>query len=139
MGKINVGRVVLGGLLAGLVINIFEFVLNTYVYAEKANAAFARLGLAPPTSQQITWFVVMGFLFGILLVFVYAAIRPRFGASAKTAVIAGVILWLAGLPSAFVNTVLGIMPSDLTVMGSIAGLIELAVAAVAGAWLYKET
>ena len=34
MGRINVGRVVLGGLLAGLVINISETVLNLLVVAQ---------------------------------------------------------------------------------------------------------
>jgi ABC-type dipeptide/oligopeptide/nickel transport system permease component len=138
MGKINVGRVILGGLLAGLVINVFEYVLNTFVWAERSNAVFARLGLAPPGMQQITWFIVLAFLFGILLVFVYAAIRPRFGASVKTALIAGLLLWLAGLPHAISMSILGIMPSDLTIMALIAGLIELEVAAIAGARLYKE-
>jgi hypothetical protein len=33
MGKTNVARVLLGGLLAGLVLNIFEYVLNGVVYA----------------------------------------------------------------------------------------------------------
>jgi hypothetical protein len=138
MGKINVGRVFLGGLLAGLVINVFEYVLNTYVWADKANAALAKLGLMPPGAQQITWFIVIGFLFGILLVFTYAAMRPRFGASAKTAIIAALTLWLAGLPANISSILLGLWPSDLVIMGIIAGLIELGVAAVAGAWLYKE-
>src|SRR5262245_17830102 len=138
MGKINVGRVILGGLVAGLVINIFEFVLNTYVWADKANASLTKLGLTPPGAQQITWFVIIGFLFGILLTFTYAAMRPRFGASVKTALIAGGTLWLAGLPGAISQSILGIMPSDLALTGIIAGLIEVEVAAIAGAWLYKE-
>jgi hypothetical protein len=33
MGKINLARVFLGGLLAGLIINIFEYVLNGVVFA----------------------------------------------------------------------------------------------------------
>src|SRR6266446_3714944 len=31
MGKINLARVILGGLLAGLILNIFEYVLNGVV------------------------------------------------------------------------------------------------------------
>src|SRR5262245_33545982 len=137
MGKINVGRVILGSLVAGLVINIFEFVLNTYVWADKANASLTKLGLTPPGSQQITWFVIIGFLFGILLVFTYAAMRPRFGASAKTALIAGGTLWLAGVPGIIGQCILGIMPSDFALMAAIGGLIEVEVAAIVGAWLSK--
>ncbi len=138
MGKINVGRVILGGLLAGLVINVFEAVLNTLVWAKQGDAMLAKLGLTPPGPQQIAWFIVFSFVFGIVLVFTYAAIRPRFGASVKTALIAGGTLWLAGLPQAISQSILGIMPPDLATMGAVAALIEIEVAAIAGAWLYKE-
>src|SRR5262245_6567173 len=77
LGKINLSRVILGGLVAGLVINIGEFILNTYVIGEQSAAAMARLGLPAIGPQQIVWFVVFGFLYGIWLVWLYAAIRPR--------------------------------------------------------------
>ena len=139
MGKINVGRVVLGGLLAGLVVNVVEYVLNVFVLAERGNAALAKLGLMPPGPQQIAWFIVTGFLLGIVLVFTYAAIRPRFGASAKTALIAGAIVWLVGLFNSLGNVIIGFTPSDLAIIGMIVGLVEVEIAAIAGAWLYKET
>jgi len=46
MGKINLGRVILGGLLAGLIISISEYVLNTYVMAADTSELLQRLGLA---------------------------------------------------------------------------------------------
>jgi hypothetical protein len=42
MGKINVARVILGGLL-GLIINISELILNLYVVADESNAIMQRL------------------------------------------------------------------------------------------------
>ncbi len=38
MGKINWGRVLLGGLLAGIVVNVFEYVTNGVVLASDWNA-----------------------------------------------------------------------------------------------------
>jgi hypothetical protein len=138
LGKINLSRVILGGLAAGLVINIGEFILNTYVIGEQAAAAMARLGLPAIGSQQIVWFVVFGFLYGIWLVWLYAAIRPRFGAGVKTAIIAGIALWVAAVLSAVGNTIAGVMPANLTVIALVWGLFEMPIAAVVGAWLYKE-
>ena len=43
MGQINLGRVVIGGLLAGLIINIGEFILNGLLLEEQMNAAMAAL------------------------------------------------------------------------------------------------
>ncbi len=39
MGRINMGRVIVGGLLAGLIVNISEFVLNTMVIGLDMEAA----------------------------------------------------------------------------------------------------
>jgi hypothetical protein len=138
VGNINLSRVILGGLVAGLVLNIGEFILNTYVIGEQSAAAMARLGLPAIGPQQIVWFVVFGFLYGIWLVWVYAAIRPRFGAGVRTAIIAGIALWVGGAISAISTVIAGIQPTSLAVTAIVWGLFELPIAAIAGAWLYKE-
>ncbi len=88
MAKINWGRVFLGGLLAGLVINIFEYVTNGVVLAADWDAAMRALGRHLPMSA-IAVFVVGGFISGIAAIWLYAAARPRFGAGPKTAVLTG--------------------------------------------------
>ena len=77
MGHINFGRVVLGGLLAGLVINISEFLLNGVVLAEDMNAVMAAMNKPPMTGSMIGLFLLLGFGLGVVLVWLYAAIRPR--------------------------------------------------------------
>jgi uncharacterized membrane protein len=139
VGKINVARVILGGLLAGLIMNISETVLNLYVIGDESTAALQRLGLQFPGAHQIGIFVAMTFLLGIILVFVYAGLRPRFGASAKTAVIAALVVWVVGFMPAFADVVLGLTPANLLAIAGVWSLVEIIVAAVAGAWLYKES
>jgi hypothetical protein len=139
MGKINYGRVLIGGLVAGLVISVGEYLLNEIVFGEQMATVMTNLGLSVPGSEQIAGFVVMTFILGIALVWLYAAIRPRFGAGVKTAIIAGIVTWLLGncLPTAGF-TIMGVLPTDLAVTGSLWGLVEIVIAGVAGAWLYKE-
>ena len=139
MGKINVARVILGGLLAGLIINISETVLNLYVIADQSAALMQRLGLPEVGMHQIGIFVAMTFVLGIIMIFLYAGLRPRFGAGAKTAVIAALILWVVGFMSAFADVVIGLTPANLLAVAGIWGLVEMVVAAVAGAWVYKES
>ena len=64
MGRINMGRVIVGGLLAGLIINISEFVLNGVVFAEDMNAAMAAINKPPIANSMIVWFVILGFGIG---------------------------------------------------------------------------
>ncbi|PYP30193.1 MAG: hypothetical protein DMD47_10255, partial [Gemmatimonadetes bacterium] len=116
MGKINWGRVVLGGLLAGLVLNVIDWVVYGKVLAADFNAALQALGKGPMTGSMIIWFVIFDFLFGIFLVWFYAAIRPRFGAGPRTAVLAGFAIWvLYGLLHAIGEAPMGLFPLRLAV------------------------
>lgn len=139
MARINTGRVILGGLLAGLVFNIGETILNAVVLAEEARAVAEAHNLRQPGGADIGVFVLLGFLFGILTIWFYAAVRPRLGPGPKTAAIVGAALWF---PAYFIPTVgwavFGLMPMNLAVLAVVWGLVELVLASVAGAWLYRE-
>ena len=140
MSGINLGRVILGGLVAGLIINVGEFVLNNVVMADAAQQALAARNLTMPEDPMTMGiFIVYGFVLGIALIFVYAAIRPRFGAGAKTAVYAGLIVWFTnGFLVSIIMANLGMFPVGLLTVGALVGLVETCVAAVAGAALYQE-
>lgn len=139
MQKINVGRVLLGGLAAGLVMNIGEFLLNGVIFAKSIEDANRKLNLPPPSGEFIAKAVGMVFLMGIVAVLLYAAIRPRFGAGPKTAIIAGLIVWFLGFVySGVLNSALGFFPFSLTIIGLVWALFEAPIATLVGAWLYKE-
>ena len=139
MGGINFGRVVLGGLLAGLVIDASEYVLNGVVLGQDMDAAMRRLNLPTVGGSAIAVFLVLGFALGIAGIWFYAAIRPRFGAGVRTALCAGSAVWFfAYLYPNIGLVVLGFFPGRLITIATVWGLVELLVAAVAGAWFYKE-
>jgi hypothetical protein len=72
-------------------------------------------------------------------VWLYAAIRPRYGAGAGTAVRAGIVTWgLAALLANLANYPSGLFPTRLLVITAAVAFFEMIVATVAGAWLYKE-
>ena len=77
MKKINLGRVLLGGLIAGVVLNIGEFLLNEVVLGDDMRADFARLGLPQPGGDFIAKAVVATFVLGVVITFLYAAIRTQ--------------------------------------------------------------
>lgn len=139
MSTINVSRMLLGGLIAGFVINAGEGVLNEVILAEQWSAFMAESGMKPFGTGQIVSFVVLTFLFGIVLNWIYVAIRPRFGPGPKTAVIAGLTMWVIGwfiIGTYFI--VAGMYPLGITAVTIVWGLFEIPIAAVAGAWLYRE-
>jgi pimeloyl-ACP methyl ester carboxylesterase len=139
MSSINMGRVVVGGLVAGLLINVSEFVLNAVVLAEDMNAAMAALNRPPIDNGMIVWFVLLAFGIGMMVVWVYAAVRPRFGPGVQTAICASLVVWgLAYLYPNVTTIVLGLFPTRLMIIATVWGLVEVLVAGVAGAWIYTE-
>ena len=79
MGKINFGRVLLGGLVAGVILNIGEWVLNGMVLHAQHLALLKRCGFPEPDAKFLIVVVPLTFVLGIVTVLGYAAIRPRFG------------------------------------------------------------
>ena len=138
MGKINLGRVVLGGLLAGLVLNVGEFLLNGKVLASQMQTFMTDHKFTEP-ANFIAVAVGLTFVLGIVIVLGYACIRPRLGAGVKTAIIAGLFAWFGVyFYCGIVNGVLFGIPMNTMIIVIAWGLVEFSVAAVAGAWLYKE-
>ncbi len=140
MGQINMGRALLGGLLAGLIINVGEAVLNLGVVADQIQDVVNELGVEPAGGGDVVVYVVFAFLIGIAMVWLYAAIRPRYGAGPKTALIVGAVVWfLAWFWQAVgISLILGTWPMRLLIVGLAWSLVEVLLAALAGAWVYQE-
>jgi len=142
MKPINWGRVILGGLLAGLVMNIGEAALHGGVLARDAADLYMRLNIPDSADpMNLTALIIATFVMGIAGVWLYAAIRPRYGAGPKTALCAGLAVWV--LAHLFAGVYLGagfagIIPPRLAWLPVAWGLVEAPLATLAGAWLYKE-
>ena len=132
MGRISLGRVAAGGLLAGLIVNIGEFVLNGLLIAEDMTAAMAALNKPPIDDRMIVWFVLLGFGLGFMLVWIYAAIRPRLGPGVRTAVCASCVVWgLAYLYPNLFFIIMNLFPRNMMILATVWGFVELTLAGVA--------
>ena len=138
MGNINMGRVILAGLVAGLVLNIGEFLLNGIVLADQMKTFMTQHNFTEP-KYFIPIAVGLTFVLGIVLVLGYACIRPRLGPGVKTAIMAGLFAWFGiYFYSGIINAVLAGIPTGTMMMVLIWGLVEFSLGAIVGAGLYKE-
>ena len=140
MGKINWMRVFLGGLLAGVVLTILGYIALALYLRNILDPAYAALG--HPVQQTLgfqTFGIVFNLVTGILAVWLYAAIRARYGAGAKTAVCAGLAVWaLERLSYDAVMAAFGLFQSKAVVADCITALVLTVVSTLLGAWVYKE-
>jgi hypothetical protein len=135
----NYPRILLGGLVAGVVLNIGEFLLNGMILASQMEEFFRKCGMTPPGGSGLAALVVLTFLLGIFIVYVYAAIRPRYGPGPKTAICAALMTWFCiYLYNNGVAFALGLVPTNVFIIAVAWGFVEYVLAALAGAWLYKE-
>lgn len=139
---INTGKVVVGGLAAGVIMNVSGFVMQGMVLGKRMMAEAAAVAPALATMQpgagEIAGRVATQFIVGIMLVWMYAAMRPRFGPGPKTAMISAFIVWLFGFLFYLDWLYAGMMwPSTYALVSAVMA-VTLAIAAWVGAMLYKE-
>jgi hypothetical protein len=140
---LNNGKVVAGGVAAGVVLIAIDLLTQSFILGDrmKADAEAFRPGItaAMASSSAIATYIITDLVIGLLLVWTYAAIRPRFGPGPRTSMLAAVLFWLLG---GFFNAgymLLGIMSVRTWWTYAFIMLIALLVASWAGARLYSET
>ena len=141
---INNSKVLVGGLAAGVVMIVMDYIANGVVFAErmKAESNAFKPGLGDMMSQMdggtMAGYFIMDLIIGGLLVWTYAAMRPRFGPGMKTAVYVALAFWIFGSIVAVGYMQMGIMSRGLWLSFGAMYLVSLIIASIVGAWLYKE-
>ena len=140
MQRVNWARVILGGLLAGVVINVIEGVVNGIFLAPRWEEGMKALGRSPNLGLPANIaFNVCGFLIGLFAVWLYVMFRTQFGAGPRTAAIAGIATWfacsfLASVPPMAMH----LFSRRLMALASAVALVEIVLGTLLGGWLYKE-
>ena len=142
--NINRQKLLVGGLAAGLVLNIIDFLSNAVIFADRmradANAFKPGLGdqMAAMGGGQIATYVFFDFVVGFLLVWTYASIRPRYGPGARTAAYVALVFFVFGMIVSYGYKQAGMMSPGLWWSFTLLWLVNLVASSMVGAWLYSE-
>jgi hypothetical protein len=139
---INTSKVLAGGFVAGIIMNVGGYVgqgmlLGERMMSEMVAAAPSLEGRGMDTGALVGR-VLTQFAVGFLLVWLYAAMRPRFGPGMKTAALAAFVVWLCGFLFYLDWLYLDMMSPGLYALTSLVMIIVLLIAAGVGAMIYKE-
>jgi len=139
MGKINLGRVIIGGIVAGIIINLGEYLLNGVILNDQWMDLMKSINRPVLDITHVGYFMALGLVQGIVAVWSYAAIRPRFGEGPMTAIVAALLTWLTTVALCdLVLANMGVLELPMVLMMMGVGLIEMVLGTLAGAYLYKE-
>jgi hypothetical protein len=140
MGKINVGRLILGGIVAGIAANLLDFWVDGVLLAKMWNTQLGTWGKPPFSGSQIAWFMIFGLVIGLVTIWIYVGIRPRFGPGVKTAIYAGIAAWILStlIPNFALMWATHFFSGHLTAYTTLGAFFEIVIGAVCGAAVYKE-
>jgi len=139
---INTQKVVVGGLAAGVVMNVVGFLGFGMLLGPRFNAEMDAVvpGLSAKMNSGANMGMTIGsqFVIGLLLAWLYAAMRPRYGAGMKTSVYAALVIWLCGGLFYLDNLQTGMMSMTSYVYASCMMLVGLIAAGAVAGMLYRE-
>jgi hypothetical protein len=131
--------IVIGGLVAGAVLTVIDIAMFGAILKAPMEEAMKMLPKPRIVDWQVPWYISLDVVAGIVLVWLYAALRPRFGAGFATAAKAGVVGWFfASLWTTLVQWPMNLMPLSLTVTIVGVALVQWMLAAVLGAKFYTD-
>ena len=136
---INSGKVVVGGLVAGVVANGLDYLFQGVVLKPDFEMFRQRLNLDPVAANNPVPWIVVDFILGFLLIVTYVGFRARWGPGPKTAIYAGVVIFVSIASVMGALTAIGVFTTDTYLKSSALSLITTISAALAAAFVYKES
>jgi hypothetical protein len=138
----NTSKVLVGGIVAGVVLNVIDWFVYTRLIATQMAAAMDAYkpgsSAVMMSGNAITIYVITDFVYGLLLVYTYAAVRPRLGPGPRTAATVAGLFWLFGAFMSSHMLISGEMDTNLFWMTSLISLITLVLGTWFGAMVYSE-
>ena len=141
MPKLNWIRIIIGGLVAAIICFLTDGFFHQSVVAADWKAVYAALGAREPneSAASMLYFAIFELGRGFIAILIYALLRQFFKPGPKTAVLAGIVAWLAFSvtgPAQFIP--LEFYSHALWVKVGAYQLITSIVATIAGAAIYKD-
>ncbi len=141
MPKLNWNRIIIGGLVAAIIVFLADGFFHERVVRADWDSVYAAIGARQPTESagSMVYFAIFELGRGLISIFIYALMRQPFKPGPKTAVLAGIVTWLAFSvtgPAQFIP--LGFYSHALWGKVGAFQLVTSIVATIAGAALYKD-
>ena len=142
MKKIHPGKVALAALVASLVFLFVEIVLEggvMLIFGVSEAEMMQEASIPVPSGALYhTLTIVYLYLVCALIMWVYAAIRPRFRDHMRAALAASFVFWLFAFLFVVNYSNVGLYPLKFALLGMGFNLVEIPAAVMAGALVYRE-
>lgn len=134
---LNFKRIIIGGLIAGMILNLIDTPNGMFIAGPQIKLFLAEHGV--PFNPLIpAFFFPFHLVLGMMMVWTYASIIPQFGAGRKAALYATILLLLSTRLMAFGFVVMGLLPLHLYLILSATMVLGSLIGGLAGCWYYSR-
>jgi len=141
MNRINYGRVLLGGVLAGVLLFMADGFIHSKLLHEHWMAAMKAAGRSVEAEEHgsdMLYFAAFELLRGVAIAWIYAVMRAQCGPGPKTAICATLAVWAIMFPIFFLQEVpLGFYSTTLLTLWSLYEIVPSVLAGLVAGALYK--
>jgi hypothetical protein len=135
----NTRRIITGGLLAGLVMFLGDYIVNHLVLGSYWHTLYASGYLQRVKPYTVPAAAIIDFGIGFILMWLYALARPRLGPGPKTAFVMGGVAWaLNFVPRAYDQWMWYQVPPVIPAVYLFGGLLVSWIAIYLAGWQYIE-
>jgi hypothetical protein len=141
MTRINWGRLFIGSLIAAIIMFVTDGFIHETILKADWHALYTALRATEPEGHgsNMVYFALFELGRGFTAMMFYVTMRAFFGAGPKTAVLAGIVGWIAFSLTGPVQFIpLGFFSNVLWLKVAVIHLIVSIIATIAGAALYKD-
>ena len=142
MNRINYGRVLLGGVLAGVLLFMADGFIHSKLLHEHWMAAMKAAGRSVEAEEHgsdMLYFAAFELLRGLAIAWIYAVMRAQCGPGPKTAICATLAVWAIMFPIFFLQEVpLGFYSTTLLTLWSLYEIVPSVLAGLVAGALYKD-
>lgn len=141
MATINWGRLILGSLIAAFIMFVTDGFIHGTIAQADWKAVYSGLRASEPAEHgmSMVYFAIFELGRGFTAMMFYVLMRAYFGAGPKTAMLAGIVGWIAFSLTGPVQFIpLGFFSNALWLKVGAIHLITSILATIAGAALYKD-
>jgi hypothetical protein len=134
---INLKRVFIGGFIAGMIINIIDTPNGALISGPAINE-FLKAHNITPNPLVPAYFLPLHIVFGWMLVWVYAAMIPMFGATQCNAIYSTLVIMVPTRLFSLGFVVMGLLPFNLFFMLSASVIVGFIIGGLVGGWYYNK-
>lgn len=138
MKQLNVGRVLSGGLAAGVVMNVVDGVVNGGILASQYQQIMRNVHAEHLIGPSTGFWIGMDFVYAMAMSFLGAAMRPMYGPGVGAYLRAGAAVWAVAYLSSGWDIIVGVLPLSFHAVGTVAAIVSFSAGAFVASRLYRE-